>query len=78
MAVIGVADDKWGERPAALAVPMDLNNPPTTESVQAFLEQFVAQGKLNRWAIPSMIRFVDEIPKTSVGKLDKKRIRTEI
>lgn len=78
VAVIGVADEKWGERPAALAVPVDLNNPPTTEVVQAFLEQFVAQGKLNRWAIPSMIRFVDEIPKTSVGKLDKKRIRTEI
>lgn len=78
VAVIGVADEKWGERPAALAVAADLNNPPTTESVQVFLEQFVAQGKLNRWAIPSMIRFVDEIPKTSVGKLDKKRIRTEI
>ncbi|MFJ5540134.1 fatty acid--CoA ligase [Halomonas sp. ATBC28] len=78
VAVIGVTDDKWGERPAALAVPADLNNPPTTEAVQAFLEQFVAQGKLNRWGIPSMIRFVDEIPKTSVGKLDKKRIRTEI
>lgn len=78
VAVIGVADDKWGERPAALAVAADLNNPPSTEAVQAFLEQFVEQGKLNRWAIPSMIRFVDEIPKTSVGKLDKKRIRTEI
>ncbi|MFS8153741.1 fatty acid--CoA ligase [Vreelandella titanicae] len=78
VAVIGVTDDKWGERPAALAVPADLNNPPTTEAVQAFLEQFVAQGKLNRWGIPSIIRFVDEIPKTSVGKLDKKRIRTEI
>ena len=78
VAVIGVADDKWGERPAALAVPVDLNNPPTIEDVQTFLEQFVAQGKLNRWAVPSMIRFVDEIPKTSVGKLDKKRIRTEI
>lgn len=52
--------------------------PPTSEAVQTFLEQFVEQGKLNRWAIPAMIRFVDEIPKTSVGKLDKKRIRSEI
>ncbi|MGM0858546.1 MAG: fatty acid--CoA ligase [Pseudomonadota bacterium] len=78
VAVIGVTDDKWGERPAALAVPSDLNNPPTSEAVQTFLEQFVEQGKLNRWAIPAMIRFVDEIPKTSVGKLDKKRIRSEI
>ncbi|MGO2390652.1 MAG: fatty acid--CoA ligase [Halomonas sp.] len=76
--VIGVADDKWGERPAALAVAVDANNPPTVADVQAFLEQFVTQGKLRRWAIPSMIRFVDEIPKTSVGKLDKKRIRSEV
>ncbi|CAM3695644.1 MULTISPECIES: fatty acid--CoA ligase [Halomonas] len=78
VAVIGVADDKWGERPAALAVAVDANNPPTVADVQAFLEQFVTQGKLRRWAIPSMIRFVDEIPKTSVGKLDKKRIRSEV
>lgn len=78
VAVIGIADDKWGERPAALAVAVDANNPPTEADVQAFLEQFVAQGKLRRWAIPSMIRFVDEIPKTSVGKLDKKRIRSEV
>ncbi|UYO74843.1 fatty acid--CoA ligase [Halomonas qinghailakensis] len=78
VAVIGVADDKWGERPAALVVPSDVNNPPTAEDVQNFMEQFVEQGSINRWGIPSMIRFVDEIPKTSVGKLDKKRIRTEI
>ncbi|WP_235039720.1 fatty acid--CoA ligase [Vreelandella profundi] len=78
VAVIGIADDKWGERPAALAVAVDANNPPTVEAVQAFLEQFVTQGKLRRWAIPSMIRFVDQIPKTSVGKLDKKRIRSEV
>lgn len=78
VAVIGIADDKWGERPAALAVAVEANNPPTVADVQAFLEQFVAQGKLRRWAIPSMIRFVDEIPKTSVGKLDKKRIRSEV
>lgn len=78
VAVIGIADDKWGERPAALVVPSDLSNPPTAEDVQAFMEQFVKQGAINRWGIPSLIRVVDEIPKTSVGKLDKKRIRTDV
>ncbi|MGM0534918.1 MAG: fatty acid--CoA ligase [Pseudomonadota bacterium] len=78
VAVVGVSDDKWGERPAALVVPEDLNAPPASEEVMAFLETFVSQGKINRWALPSLIRCVDEIPKTSVGKLDKKRIRQEV
>jgi fatty-acyl-CoA synthase len=78
VAVIGVADDKWGERPAALVVPSDLNAPPESDDIQAFLTQFIEQGKINRWALPSFIRIVDEIPKTSVGKLDKKRIRQEV
>ncbi|NYS60015.1 fatty acid--CoA ligase [Vreelandella salicampi] len=78
VAVIGVADDKWGERPAALVVPSDLNAPPESDEIQAFLTQFIEQGKINRWALPSFIRIVDEIPKTSVGKLDKKRIRQDV
>lgn len=36
------------------------------------------QGHINKWAIPTQIALVTEIPKTSVGKLDKKRIRVEI
>ena len=77
VAVIGVPDEQWGERPAALVVPRDLNAPPTGDEVLAFLKRFVSEGRINRWALPSSIRFVDEIPKTSVGKLDKKRIRQE-
>ncbi|MBE0489958.1 MAG: fatty acid--CoA ligase [Halomonas sp.] len=77
VAVIGVPDEQWGERPAALVVPLDLNAPPTDDEVLTFLKQFVSEGRINRWALPSSIRFVDEIPKTSVGKLDKKRIRQE-
>lgn len=42
------------------------------------LKPFVEQGNINKWAIPSQIAVVTDIPKTSVGKLDKKRIRIEI
>jgi len=38
----------------------------------------VELGHINKWAIPSQIALVTEIPKTSVGKLDKKRIRLDI
>lgn len=48
------------------------------ERLKEHLKPFVEQGHINKWAIPSQIAIVTEIPKTSVGKLDKKRIRVEI
>ena len=42
------------------------------------LKPFVELGHINKWAIPTQIALVTEIPKTSVGKLDKKRIRLDI
>ena len=42
------------------------------------LKPFVEQGHINKWAIPTQIALVTDIPKTSVGKLDKKRIRLDI
>jgi len=37
----------------------------------------VNEGTINKWAIPKQVDFVEAIPKTSVGKIDKKRIRAE-
>jgi fatty-acyl-CoA synthase len=47
----------------------------TGEAVVAHLQQFVDSGRLNKWAIPRQIRVVVEIPKTSVGKVNKRLIR---
>ncbi|MCY1438904.1 hypothetical protein D9M71_551210 [compost metagenome] len=43
--------------------------------LESHLQQFVERGRINKWAIPKQFRFVAQIPKTSVGKINKKLIR---
>lgn len=73
-AVVGVADEKWGERPVAL-VTLKPGQNASQKDIQAHLQNFVDSGEINKWAIPQQINFVEEIPKTSVGKINKKQIR---
>ena len=77
VAVVGVADPQWGERPFALVV-VHPDQSLDARALKDHLKPFVEQGHINKWAIPSQIALVTEIPKTSVGKLDKKRIRVDI
>jgi len=77
VAVVGIADPQWGERPFALLVVRDGHEIGARE-LKEHLKPFVELGHLSKWAIPSQIAVVTEIPKTSVGKLDKKRIRVDI
>ncbi|MEN0107875.1 MAG: fatty acid--CoA ligase, partial [Pseudomonas sp.] len=77
VAVVGILDPQWGERPFALLVARD-GHSLDAKSLKEHLKPFVEQGLLSKWAIPSQIALVTEIPKTSVGKLDKKRIRLDI
>ncbi|MBC7309027.1 MAG: long-chain fatty acid--CoA ligase [Tetrasphaera sp.] len=67
--VIGIPDDKWGERPLATVVVAE-GATVTAEELRAFLE-----GKLAHWQLPERWSFIDEVPKTSVGKFDKKVLR---
>jgi fatty-acyl-CoA synthase len=75
-AVIGVKDDKWGERPLALVVKRasgaeGLNDAMIKEHLKAFADK----GIISKYGIPGQILFVDGIPKTSVGKINKKELR---
>jgi fatty-acyl-CoA synthase len=71
-AVIAVADEKWGERPLACVVPIE-DGALGADELRDFLADRVA-----RWWIPERIEFLDEIPKTSVGKFSKKTLRERL
>lgn len=77
VAVVGVPDTRWDERPFALVV-IAPDQQMSASVLAAHLQPFVDEGRINKWAVPTQIAVIDEIPKTSVGKLDKKRIRVEI
>ena len=68
-AVVGIPDEKWDERPL-VAVVLKEGQTATPEELREFLADKVA-----KWQLPENWTFVDEVPKTSVGKFDKKRIR---
>jgi fatty-acyl-CoA synthase len=67
--VVGVPDDKWGERPLATIVRTE-GSSVDAAALRAFLEAAVAH-----WQVPERWAFIDEVPKTSVGKFDKKVLR---
>jgi fatty-acyl-CoA synthase len=69
-AVVGVPDERWQERPLAVVVAKDGSDVSADE-----LRKFLAD-KVVRWWLPERWTFVDEIPRTSVGKYDKKTIRS--
>ncbi|HEY2298882.1 MAG TPA: long-chain fatty acid--CoA ligase [Jatrophihabitans sp.] len=66
-AVIGIPDAKWTERPLACIVP---RGDVSVEALAKFLD-----GKVASWQVPENWTFIDEVPKTTVGKFDKKVLR---
>ena len=75
VAVIGVADEVWGERPLALVVLKPEYADTKAVDILALGHQAVEKGYLPKYGVPSEIKFLVEMPKTSVGKLDKKKMR---
>ena len=68
-AVIAITDEVWGERPLALVVPRE------GETVDPGEIRSALEGVVPRWWLPDRVELVDELPKTSVGKIDKRRLR---
>ncbi|MGW5342473.1 long-chain fatty acid--CoA ligase [Streptomyces sp. HUAS TT3] len=70
-AVVAVPDEKWGERPLATVV-LKAGGSVDHAALRAFLGQSIA-----KWQLPERWTFIEAVPKTSVGKFDKKVIRRQ-
>ena len=71
-AVVAVPDERWGERPCACVVLA-----PGSELGGEGLREFLT-GRVAKWWLPERVEFIDEVPKTSVGKFDKKVLRARL
>jgi fatty-acyl-CoA synthase len=71
-AVVAIADERWGERPCACVVAA-----PGAKLTDQALRDFLA-GRVARWWLPDRVVFIDEVPKTGVGKFDKKVLRARL
>jgi fatty-acyl-CoA synthase len=69
--VVGVPDERWGERPLATVVVRE-GHSVSAQELRDFLGSSMA-----RWQLPERWAFIEAVPKTSVGKFDKKRVRAQ-
>ena len=76
VAVIGITDDKWGERPMALVVPRAGGDAQVTaQDIRNHVRTYSEMGVISKYAVPQVVKIVAVIDKTSVGKCDKKLLR---
>jgi acyl-CoA synthetase (AMP-forming)/AMP-acid ligase II len=75
---VGVPDSKWGERPMAI-IKLVSGATENEEDLLRFLQaEGIEKGKITRWMLPDYVLITDEIPKTSVGKFNKKAIKDDL
>ena len=72
--MIGVADEKWGERPLALVIPKP-GNRLAEKDITHLVKEYADKGLVNKQVVLLKVRFVDVIEKTSVGKISKVGLR---
>jgi len=79
VAVIGVPDEKWGERPLALVVlKPEFADKVSVADIQAHVKVFADQGHISKYGVPENVRFLESLARTSVGKLNKRAMREQL
>jgi fatty-acyl-CoA synthase len=71
-AVVAVSDERWSERPCACVVRRE-GSELDADGLRGFMRERVA-----KWWLPERVEFITEVPKTSVGKFDKKVLRAQV
>jgi fatty-acyl-CoA synthase len=75
-AVIGIPHELWGERPFALVTLKEgYRGKVSEDELKNFFSTFVEKGAISKWGVPDKVAIVESIPKTSVGKQNKREIR---
>ncbi|MDH3538166.1 MAG: fatty acid--CoA ligase [Gammaproteobacteria bacterium] len=76
VAAIGIADKRWGERPMlAIVGNTGADADAIASEVRAAIQAGIDAGQVSKWAMPERIEMLEALPKTSVGKMDKKLLR---
>lgn len=76
VAAFAIADERWGERPMLAIVASEVDDDGIiANQVQQAIQAEVDSGRISKWAMPQRIEIVEALPKTSVGKMDKKVLR---
>ena len=79
VAVIGVPDEKWGERPLAMVVlKPEFADKVSVADIQAHVKVHADQGHISKYGVPENVRFVESLARTSVGKLNKRAMRENL
>ena len=76
--VVGVPDEVWGEKALAI-IKLVLGAENKEEDLIDFLKaEGVDKGKITKWMLPKLVAIIDEVPKTSVGKYNKREIKNNL
>ena len=76
--VVGVPDDVWGEIALALITLVPGSKKKEEDLIEFLKIEGVDKGKITKWMLPKLVAIVDEIPKTSVGKYNKREIKKNL